>query len=114
MKLRAVRRIVAGLALVAALIVVSPMSSEAAGFGQGTLTSLWSLGWDRLASVGEKLGWTAPVESRRVPTRPRARRDGAPARVWDKQGSMVDPNGCQGSPSTSTCAGGETQATPKT
>jgi hypothetical protein len=113
MKLRAIRRVVAGLTLVAALIAMSPMSSEAAGFGQGTMVSLWALGWDWLASVGEKLGWTAVPE--RASSRPGARRNGGTARVWDKQGSMVDPNGCQSPSGTSACAdSGTTELQPET
>lgn len=109
MKLRTVRRVVTGLTLAAALIAVTPASSEAAGFGRGTMVSLWALSWDWLASVGEKLGWTA------VPERaPSARRNGGPARVWDKQGSMVDPNGCQSPSGTSSCTDNDTQLQPKT
>lgn len=112
MKLLAIRRIVTGLTLAAALVAVSPAPSEAAGFGQGTMVSLWALGWDWLAGVGEKLGWTAGPE--RAPSRPAARRNGGPARVWDKQGSMVDPNGCQSPSGTSTCTDSDPHFEPKT
>lgn len=108
MKLRAIRRVVVGLTLVAALTAVSPAPSEAAGFGQGTLVSLGTLGWDWLASVGGKLGWTA------APDRPGARHNDGTARVWDSQGSMVDPNGCQSPSSSGTCADGEKPLETKT
>lgn len=122
MKLRAIRRVVVGLTLVAALTAVSPAPSEAAGFGQGTLVSLGTLGWDWLASVGEKLGWTAAPDratsrasrAPRAPGRPAARHNDGTARVWDSQGSMVDPNGCQSPSSSSTCADGEKPVETKT
>ncbi len=112
MKLRAIRRVVTGLTLVAALTLASPTPSAAAGFGQGTLVSLGTLGWDWLASVGGKLGWMAAPD--RAPHQAGARRNGGTARVWDKQGSMVDPNGCQTPSSSGTCADDEKPPATKT
>lgn len=70
------RRTAAALCLGTALFLVSPVPSHAAGFGPGpvTLARVWS--WL------ESLGIVQPVPS---PHKPAAK--------WEKEGSMIDPDG---------------------